>query len=119
MDNIQNSKANHRLFAGYIIGLVLVYVVMTLILNNIRATISLWILWPLVIIQFGIYCYIFGLSYLRATELGLKNTMLFILFVILALLGRVNDWEILVIPITVLGIIIFSAIKSKTPLGVQ
>lgn len=91
--------------------IVLSYVGITVWLNNVRTTGQLWFVWVLIIIQLILYFAIFSTSYLRFKECGYKRFGS-ILFVVLALIGRINDWEFLIIPLLVVTMLIISA-KSK------
>ena len=82
-------------------------------LNSIRATASLWFIWVLIIIQFALYFSIFLTSYNRSKVLGLNKNVALILFIILAVLGRVNNWELIVIPLLVIVMLMFSARNKK------
>jgi hypothetical protein len=87
------------------------YVAVTLWLNSIRATASLWLVWILIVAQLILYVLIFSISYLRLQECGLKRLglIVFVLFI----LGRVENWEILAIPITIAFTLIIS-FRNKT-----
>lgn len=67
----------------------------------------------MIIVQFGLYFYIFGLSEARASQCGLKRIVGVILFTVLAILGRVNDWELLIIPAVVATMLFVSARTKK------
>lgn len=88
------------------------YTGITFWLNAIRATAPLWFVWVLIIVQFALYFSIFISSYRRAIVCGLNKNISLIIFTALAVLGRVNDWEILVIPLAIIVILIFS-MKTK------
>jgi len=102
-------KMENRMFWGRILGSSIGYLVITLWLNSIRATASLWFVWVLIIIQFALYFSIFIAGYQRSKVLGLNKNLALVLFIILAVLGRVNDWEIIVIPLFVIVVLAFSA----------
>lgn len=106
-------KNENRIFVGKIITISVFYLVITLLLNHIRTTASLWIVWPLIIIQFVLYFSIFVATISRAKVFGLKNWSAFIIFLVLAVLGRINDWEMIIIPITVLVMTILSVMNKK------
>lgn len=108
---------NNRIFIGYITTVLIGYVGLTYLLNAIRTTIPSWILWILIVIQFLLYCSIFSISYDRAKHLGLKLTSPLI-FIILGFLGRVNDWELAIIPLLVIIMLILS-FKSTVKLTDQ
>jgi len=102
-------KVEHRLFFARILGSAIGYALMSLWLNSIRATASLWFVWIIIIIQFALYIWIFANGYQRAKVLGLNKDFALLLFIILAVLGRINDWELLAIPLLVVVMVIFSA----------
>jgi hypothetical protein len=102
-------KAERSLFLGKIISIFIGYVGITLWLNAIRAIASLWFVWVLIVIQFLLYFSIFFLNYTRALVIGLNKKLGFIFFVILAVLGRVNNWELFIIPLLLVVMFIFSA----------
>jgi hypothetical protein len=102
-------KAERSLFLGKIISIFIGYVGITLWLNAIRATAWLWFVWVLIVIQFLLYFLIFFLSYTRALVIGFNKKLGFIFFVILAVLGRVNNWELFIIPLLLVVMFIFSA----------
>jgi len=102
-------KAERSLFLGKIISIFIGYVGITLWLNAIRATASIWFVWVLIVIQFLLYFSIFSLSYTRASVIGLNKKLGFIFFVVLAVLGRVNNWELFIIPLLLVVMFIFSA----------
>ena len=115
-------KAERSLFLGKIICILIGYIGITLWLNAIRATASLWFVWVLIVIQFLLYSSIFSFSYTRASVIGLNKkegflffvvgrsfSLTYIFFVTLAILGRVNDWELFIIPLLLVVMFIFSA----------
>jgi hypothetical protein len=106
-------KLENRLFCARILGSAIGYALITMWLNNIRTTASLWFVWILIIIQFALYFGIFINSYQRSKVLGLNKHLALILFIILAVLGRVNDWELLLMPLLVVVMLIFSARNKK------
>jgi len=106
-------KMENRMFWGSILGSSIGYLVITLWLNSIRATASLWFVWVLIIIQFALYFSIFISGYNRSKVLGLNKNIALVLFIILTVLGRVNDWEVIVIPLLVIVMLAFSARNKK------
>ncbi|MEK7652417.1 MAG: hypothetical protein AAB334_00465 [Patescibacteria group bacterium] len=106
-------KMENRMFWGRILGSAIVYLIITLWLNSIRATASLWFVWVLIIIQFAVYFSIFIAGYNRSKVFGLNKNLALILFIILAVLGRVNDWELVVIPLLIIIMLAFSARNKK------
>ena len=106
-------KMENRLFWDKILGSSVGYLLITLWLNSIRATASLWFVWILIIIQFALYFSIFISGYQRSKVFGLNKNLALILFIILAVLGRVNDWELVVIPLLIVVMLSFSAINKR------
>lgn len=105
-------KQERNLFLFKIFSSVILYTVMTLWLNSIRATAPIWFVWILIVIQFAFYFSIFIVSYSYTKVCGLNKNFGFILFIILTVLGRVNDWELLIIPL-LLVIMVICAVKNK------
>lgn len=105
-------RLENRMFISRIIGYPIVYLVITLWLNSIRETASLTFVWILIIIQFAFYFSIFVTSYRRSNALGFNKNITPYIFIILTILGRINDWELIVIPILVIVMIILSS-RSK------
>ena len=101
-------KIENRRFWFHLLGVSTGYLLLTLWLNSIRATASLWLIWSLIIIQFALYFSIFIFSYKRSEVFGLDKTVSAILFLVLAVLGRVNDWEVAIIPALILVMLILS-----------
>ena len=109
----------NRNYWGRILSSSIGYLLMTLWLNNIRATAAHWLVWVLIIIQFALYFSIFISGYQRSKVLGLNENFALILFVILAVLGRVNDWQIVVIPLLVVVTLAFSVRNKRISKEVQ
>ena len=106
-------KIENRSFWFRILASSLGYLVITLWLNSIRTTVSLWFVWILIIIQFSLYFSIFIAGYTRSTVFGLNKNIAWILFSVLAVLGRVNDWELIIIPLLVITMLVLSARNKK------
>ena len=102
-------KMERNSFFVRIIAATIAYAGITYWLNAIRADAQLWFVWLLIIVQFALYFSIFIASYRRAIVSGFNKNISFIIFVVLAVLGRVNDWELVVIPLTVIVMLIVSA----------
>lgn len=105
-------KIERNTFIFLILASALSYAGITFWLNSIRTTAPLWFVWVLIIIQFALYFSIFIISYRRATVCGLNKNLGLIIFTALAVLGRVENWELLIIPLTVVIILIVST-KTK------
>ena len=106
-------KVENRSFWFRILACSIGYFAMSLWLNSIRTTASLWLVWLLIIIQFILYFSIFITSYFRSKVFGLNNNIALILFTALAVLGRVENWEIIIIPLLVVTMLVLSKKKKK------
>ena len=105
-------KLERNWFIIRIIAIAIGYSAITFWLNAIRATAPLWFVWILIIVQFALYFLIFIASYKRAIVCSLDKNLGIIIFTVLAILGRVNDWELVIIPLTVVVMIVLSK-KTK------
>jgi len=106
-------KAERGQFAFIILTTLIGYVGVTFWLNAIRASWPIWIVWVLIIIQLLLYILIFSTSWGRSKVLGLNTYLGFIIFTILAVLGRIENWEIIIIPLTIIVMLVFSAVNKK------
>lgn len=124
MENKTNDKAKNFIknevliiernsFIFRIIAIAIGYAGITFWLNAIRTTASLWFIWILILTQFTLYFSIFIISYLRAIVCGINKTLGIIIFTSLAILGRVNGWELIIIPLTVVVMLVVSASVKK------
>ncbi len=120
MENKTENKANEFIkgevlkmernsFVVRIIVAAVGYAGITFWLNAIRATAPLWFVWVLIIVQFALYFSIFIAGYRRTVVCGFNKNISFFILVALAVLGRVNDWELVIIPLTVIALLIVSA----------
>ncbi len=105
-------KLEKKSFTVHIIATTICYIGITFWLNAIRTTAPLWFVWALIIIQFALYFSIFIVSYRRSVVCGLNKNISILIFTILAILGRINDWELAIIPLTIIVMLIFS-MKAK------
>jgi heme/copper-type cytochrome/quinol oxidase subunit 4 len=105
-------KYERNIFIFKIIAIVICYTIITLGLNSIRATAPHWSVWVLIAIQLTLYLLIFFICYQRAERCGINKTLGAILFIILAVLGRAENCEYFIIPLTVIVMIRYSA-KNK------
>lgn len=101
-----------NIFLFKFLSSVILYVLVTLWLNSIRATAPIWFVWVLIVIQFTFYFSIFIVSFRYSKVCGLNKNISYFLFVALTVLGRVNDWELLIIPLLML-IMFITALKNK------
>jgi len=106
-------RQEKRLFVFKLLSSVVGYIGITLWLNAIRTTTPIWFVWALIIIQFALYFSIFIVSNQRTIVFDLNKNISIILFTVLAILGRVNDWELIIIPLLVLIMLIISAKNNK------
>lgn len=70
-------------------------------------------MWLLIIIQFTLYFSIFITSYFRSKVFGLNNNIALILFTALAVLGRVENWELIILPLLIVTMLVLSARNKK------
>lgn len=105
-------KQEKEVFATKLLLNVLVYVGITLWLNAIRTTAQIWFVWVLAIIQLILYFSMFIISYQRSKVFSLNRKISIMIFFIFAMLGRVNDWDLLIIPLLIIIMLILS-FKSK------
>lgn len=106
------SKMSRNAFASNILSTLVFYTGVTLLLNNIRTSASLWIVWPLILIQLLLYFWIFVISSIRFKQVGYKRFNR-VPFFILAILGRVENWEIVIIPSLIVIMLMLSARNSR------
>lgn len=102
-------KMERNSFFVRVIAATLAYAGISYWLNAIRTDAQLWFVWLLIIAQFTLYVSIFISAYRRAIVCGFSKNLGSIVFVALALLARVNDWELVIIPLTVIVMITVSA----------
>lgn len=101
-------KVERRNFFVAILASFIGYTIITYLLNLIRATASLWLVWPLIFIQIILYISIFALSYRRLVLTGINNKIALLCAGCLLILGRINDWEHIVLPVTLVVMLIIS-----------
>lgn len=105
-------KETDSLFRGSLTIILIGYIGITFWLNAIRTTASLWFVWILIGIQFLLYSSIFSFSYSRALVIGFNKQFWFAFFIVLAILGRINNWELFIIPL-LLAVMFILSIKNK------
>lgn len=86
----------------------ILYVAVTYWLDSVRSTAPSWLLWTLILVQFALYVSYFIKSHNFAIVRGFNQYISLVVFVILACLGRVNDWEIVIIPLAVIIALVVS-----------
>jgi phosphoglycerol transferase MdoB-like AlkP superfamily enzyme len=106
-------RQENRQFVINLIILSVGYLIITLWLNSIRVSAPIWFVWVLIAVQLILYASIFYTSFQRAKTMGLGGTVAAMTFTALALIGRINDWEIVVIPLVVIAMIVFSARNKR------
>lgn len=97
-------RAEKNLFILRIFLIVIAYVGITFWLNAVRLTVATWLLWTLIAFQLFLFLTIFVVSSLRLRQCRIASWWLLILLV----LSRINDWEILAIPATIIVMLIIS-----------
>jgi len=90
---------------------ILFYIGITYWLNYVRPTASLWFIWILIIIQFILYFSIFIICYKYFKKCGLNKFFGIMIFIILAFLGRVENWEFFIIPFSIITIAILLSFR--------
>lgn len=101
-------KSERRLFFIRILGFAVGYALITMWLNRIRIAASPWLVWTLIIVQFTLYFSIFVAGYRRFVTCGFNEALGVVFFTALAILGRVNDWELVIIPLVVFVMLVVS-----------
>ncbi|MGB7060733.1 MAG: hypothetical protein WBF13_00085 [Candidatus Zixiibacteriota bacterium] len=104
-------RAEKNIFIFRLLFVLAGYVGTTLWLNAIRQNAALWFVWVLIAIQLLFYFSIFVACYMRAKQWGARRYTW--LIVALAILSRVNDWELVLIPVLALTTLILSELNQK------
>lgn len=114
-------KAKKSSFISYFISIIIEYAIIVYLLNTFRTVMPSWLLWILIIIQFTIYFFIFIVGYLRSKVCGFNKYISLLFFILLAFLGRVDNWELFILPLLVIIIFISPAknIENKNVLRKQ
>jgi hypothetical protein len=99
-------KMAHGAFVLRLILTIGAYAGVTFLLNAIRQTSEIWFVWVLIAVQLFLFLSIFVVCSMRARECAFRHTWL--LFIPLVL-SRVNDWEVVVIPVTAVIMCVLSA----------
>ncbi len=97
-------RAEKNLFILRMFLILSAYVGLTLWLNAVRQTVPTWLLWTLIAIQLFLFLTIFVVSSLRLRQCRIASWWLWVPFV----LSRINDWEILAIPVWMIVMLIIS-----------
>jgi len=96
---------------------IVIYILVTILLNSIRETASLWLIWPLIAIQLLFYLFIFLRNYERANICGFNSTVSAIVFGGLIVFGRVSDLEVIIIPLMTMVVMFYSNKTKNLPLN--
>lgn len=104
-------KTEKALFIGRLVFVLVGYIGLTLWLNAIRQTAALWFVWVLIILQLLFFFSIFVTCLMRAIQCGYRHP--FWIFFVLAIASRVNNWELLIIPVMVVIMLVLSGLNQK------
>lgn len=97
-------RAEKNIFIFRMLLTVVTYVGVTFWLNAVRQTVATWLLWTLIAVQLFLFLTIFVVGSLRLRQCRIASWWLWIPLV----LSRINDWQILAIPATIIVILIIS-----------
>lgn len=87
------------------------YVGTTLWLNAIRQSAAIWFVWVLIALQLFLFISIFVVCTMRAKQCGYRYIWL-ILFLV-ACASRVNNWELVLIPVMAVTMLVLSECNQK------
>jgi len=87
------------------------YVGMTLWLNAIRQIAAIWFVWVLIALQLFLFISIFVACAMRAKQCGYRYVWL--ILVLVACASRVDNWELMLIPIMAVAMLILSERNQK------
>ena len=102
-------RTEKSIFIFRLLFTVVCYVGITFWINTIRQTASLWFVWLLIGIQIFLFCTIFVVCSLRLKQCR-KHAWWLLLPLILS---RVENWEIVVIPATMIVTLILSQLNGN------
>jgi hypothetical protein len=97
-------RAEKNFFIFRLFLTVACYVGITVWLNAVRQTVSAWLLWTLIAVQLLLFLTIFVVSFLRLRQCRTPSWWLLAPL----LMSRINNWEILAIPATIIVMLILS-----------
>ena len=97
-------RAEKNLFIFRLFLTVACYVGITVWLNAIRQTASTWLLWTLIVLQLFFFLTIFVVSSLRLRQCKTPSWWLWLPLI----LSRINNWEVVAIPATIVVMLILS-----------
>lgn len=97
-------RAEKNFFIFRLLLTVACYVGITVWLNAVRQTVSAWLLWTLIAVQFFLFLTIFVVSSLRLRQCRTSSWWLLVPLI----LSRINNWEILAIPATIIVMLVLS-----------
>lgn len=109
-------KMAHGVFVLRLILTIGAYAGVTFWLNAIRQTSAIWFVWVLIAVQLVLFLSIFVVCSMRARVCAFRHTWL--LFIPLVL-SRVNDWEVVVIPVMAVAMCVLSARSRNVSIEYQ
>lgn len=94
----------------------IIYALISLFLNtnNTRSELNLVILWVFIIVQLVFYIWIFIASSSSLNKSGAPYIIGNLLPIILFITGRINDWELIAIPLMIIVTLWFSTAKNNS-----
>lgn len=102
-------RGEKNLFTFRVIFTVIGYVGITFWLNAIRQTAAIWFVWLLIGVQIFLFLTIFVVCSLRLQQCRKPTWWLLLPLV----LSRINDWEIVAIPATIIVTLILSELNRN------
>ena len=87
------------------------YVGTTLWLNAIRQSAAIWFVWVLIAPQLFLFISIFVVCSMRAKQCGYRYVWL--IFILLACASRVDNWELVLIPVMAVTMLVLSERNQK------
>lgn len=87
------------------------YVGTTLWLNAIRQSAAIWFVWVLIALQFFLFISIFVVCSMRAKQCDHRHVWL--ILVLVACASRVNNWELVLIPVMAATMLVLSERNQK------
>jgi len=112
METIQNSpkKFSALRLIAYLVG----YFLLSVGLNSIRATAPISLVWIMIAIQFVLYALVFVYGYSRFNGPSTIEKLGWFITIAVAVLGRINNWEIIILPLFVTAMIILPKKKQSS-----
>lgn len=101
-------RAEKNMFIFRLVITVVSYAGMTIWLNAIRQSAPVWLLWLLIGVQMFLFLTIFVISSLRMRQCRMPSWWLWVPLI----LSRINNWEIVAIPTTIIVTLILSELNK-------